>query len=339
MKNTFSSTVDGITFPYELSDNRSYARHSGLRGIALIKFWLKIFWGYGQADKRLAETLKLKKCYYGAFKGEFGHFLAHTLPFLAYLHKHGVQIIYCGMELHKPFMVDDKGDCIISDFRKLRDFFSEVTPKGNSTVPPMDVQKEIENFENEAKLSAYPFWNISENYYYWFIHRNWLLKGHTFSYSLEKHYSSMKENSCVIFPRSKGAKSSHNNGEAWDYPSVIESVAPYFDKIYLCGHPTQVLNLDVSNPKVEIAVSTDNAVMLNKVSNSRLIITQHSGIVYVGEYTGTDILLIYKGGKQIQDIGSFNNTLRFKKQFNSRSKIHFAFTQEEIISKIKELNN
>jgi hypothetical protein len=26
-----------------------------------------------------------------------------------YLHKNGVKIHYCGMELHKPFMVDETG--------------------------------------------------------------------------------------------------------------------------------------------------------------------------------------------------------------------------------------
>ncbi|MCC6370103.1 MAG: hypothetical protein IT236_03755 [Bacteroidia bacterium] len=243
------------------------------------------------------------------------------------------------MELHKPFLLDENGNSIVAEFRVLRDFFAEVSPNGNSTVVPQDVAVEINKFKQEAEASNLPFWNIGDEYYYWFIHRNWLLNNHTYSYHLDKVYQTNIENSCVIFPRSKGAKTSHNNGGEWDYPEIIEAVCPYFDKVYVCGHPSQVLNINSENPKVVFAVSTDNSVMLQKVSNSRLIISQHSGIVYVGEYTGTDILLIYKGGNKIQDIGSFNNTLRFKKQFEGRSKIHFAFSEAEIIDKITEINS
>jgi hypothetical protein len=318
-----------------MSDNRGYAKFKKLKGISLLKFWTRIRLSYWKADLKLAQTLRKKKCYYGPFKGEFGHFLAHNLPFLMYLHKNGVKIIYCGMELHKPFMVDEKGNSIVSEWRVLRDFFAEVTPDSNSTVPPTDVQAEIEKFENEARQSELPFWNIGDDYYYWFIHRNWLLeKGHVYIYDLSRVYKTKDENACVIFPRKKGV-ASPNNGEPWDYQQVIDSILPYFDKIYICGHPSQVIHLNTDHPKVEFAVSTDNSVMLGKISNARLIITQHSGIVYVGEYVHRDVMVIYKGGKQVQDIGSFHNTLRFKQQFKGYSKIHLAFTREEIISNLK----
>jgi hypothetical protein len=335
LQEQFTSTVNNITFPYGLSDNKTYVKQAGLKGLALLKFKLKVFLGYRSAERRLAKTLKEKVCYYGPFKGEFGHFLAHTLPFLMYLHKKGVRIIYCGMELHKPFLVDESGKTIIEDFRPLRDFFAEVAPNSNVTVPPQDVQNEILKFDNEAKKSNLPFWNIGDDFYYWFIHRNWILEGYTHTYQLDKVYKTEEENACALFPRNKGAKSSHNNGEPWDYPDIIERISPYFDKIYLCGHPSQVHNLEITNPKVVVAVSTDNVVMLNKISNSRLIISQHSGIVYAGEYAGTDVLIIYKGGKKIQDIGSLNNTLRFKNQFPGRSTLDFAFSEEEVVYKVK----
>src|SRR5205823_14480788 len=114
-----------------------------------------------------------KICYYGPFKGEFGHFLAHTLPFLMYLHKKGVKIRYCGMELHKPFLVDESGKSIISEFTPLRDFFAEVPPNSNTVVPPADVQKVISEWTKEAENSRLPFWNIGDDFYYWFIHRHW----------------------------------------------------------------------------------------------------------------------------------------------------------------------
>src|SRR5688500_1278649 len=177
--NAGTSTVQGITFPYLLSDNESYIFENRIRGIQLLKFRLKLGLGFLAASVKLRRTLSKRRCYYGPFKGEFGHFLAHNLPFLMYLHKKGVKITYCGMELHKPFMVDEAGNSIIHDFRPLRDFFSEVAPNTNSTVPPPDVQKDISAFEKEANQSGVPFWNIGDDYYYWFIHRHWLGRGHT----------------------------------------------------------------------------------------------------------------------------------------------------------------
>lgn len=332
-----SSIVDGYKFPYPLSDNKTYAAQKGLKGVSLLWFWSKIYWNYWKADQKLRETLKKGICYYGPFKGEFGHMTAHTMPFLMYLHKLGIKIIYCGMEIHKPLLVDEKGNSIIYEFKVLRDFFNEVSPRTNSTIPPEDVQKEILKFEKEALRSGYPFWNIGDNYYYWFIHRNWILNGHTHVYNLDKFYKTKAENACCIFPRSKGGLVTHNNGQAWDYENIIELIHPYFDKVYICGHPAQVKSLDVSRfPKAELAVSADNSVMLNKTSNSKLIITQHSGVNNIGEYVNTKVLIIYKGGKSASDIGSMNNTLRFRKSLGNKYPLSFAFSETEIVSFVKE---
>src|SRR4051812_6344307 len=61
-------------------------------------------------DRFYKAALREKECYYGPFKGEFGHFLLHNLPFLSHLYNQGVKIHYCGMDLHRPFLVDDKGN-------------------------------------------------------------------------------------------------------------------------------------------------------------------------------------------------------------------------------------
>lgn len=330
------SKIDNYEFPQDFSDNNAYIKQSGLKGLGLLKYRFRVWLEYRKAEKRLKESIAKGKCYYGPFKGEFGHFTAHTLPFLMYLHKHGVKIIYCGMELHKPFMVDESGNSIVSEFRALRDFFPEVSPKGNSTVPPADVQADIKKFETEALSSGLPFWNIGDDFYYWFVHRNWLLKGHTHIYHLDKVYKTKTENACAVFPRSKGAAKSHNNGERWDYEALVELLVPYFDKVYICGHPSQVKDLNISHPKVEIAVSTDNRVTLEKVSNSNLLITQHSGVNNLGEYTNTQVLIIYKGGIKVSDIGSMNNTLRFRKSLENKYPLQFAFNEEEIVKFVKD---
>jgi hypothetical protein len=330
------SVVNGIKFPHRLSDNRTYTIQAGLKGIALLKFWVKIFLGYRDANIRLKKTLRLGECYYGPFKGEMGHMLAHTLPFLMYLHKHGVKIHYCGLDLHKPFLVDEQRASILTSYVGLRDFFAEVPPSSNEVVPPPDVQSVIEKFEKQAAQSGLPFWNIGDSFYYWFIHRNWLGKGHTYLYDLSKAYKRMDEKSICIFPRSKGAKSSHNNGEPWDYIHLIDLLKPYVDKIYIVGHPSQSLAIPPTD-KTEVRITSDNESIIEACSNSNLIITQHSGINNLGEYVGKQVLIIYKGGNKVEDIGSMNNTLRFRKFLREKLPLQFAFSEEQIVEYVKQL--
>jgi hypothetical protein len=334
-KNSISE-VSGVKFPYGLADNKGYARQNGLKGLKLLKFWASIYKGYREANKKLEETFKKKACYYGPFKGEFGHFTAHTLPFLMYLHKHNVQITYCGLEIHKPLLIDENGNSIVTKFYALRDFFHEVSPNSNSVIPPKDVQEEINKFEREAEESGLPFWDIGNDFYYWFIHRNWLGKGHTHLYDLSKYYKTADENAVCIFPRNKGSKSSFNNGDAWDYEKLIELINPFFDKIYVVGHPSQSLSIP-SSEKVEIRITADNAKILEACSNSRLIITQHSGVNNLGEYVRKQVLIIYKGGNKISDIGSMNNTLRFRGFMKEKLPLNFAFSEDEVVNYAKNL--
>jgi hypothetical protein len=312
-----------------LSDNRTFEKQNNYNLFQKMLFRYRVRREWKRTDRRLAESLRKKKCYVGPFKGEFGHMTAHTAPFLMYLHKCGVEIVYCGMEIHLPLLIDDKGNSIITDFRPLRDFFSEVSPKGNSTQPPHDVQIRIDAFEREAKESGLPFWNLGDNFYYWFVHRNWILNGYTHTYDLSKVYGKTKENSVVIFPRTKGADFAPNNGKRWDYKEVIETVRPYFEKVYICGHPSQCESISPYG-NVELCVSGDNRVMLEKCAESALIITQHSGVNNIGEYVRTKVLIIYSGGKNIDNIGSIYNTLRFRPSLGGHFPLSFAFSLQEI---------
>lgn len=323
----------------EYSDNSTFAKQ--YKGFALLKFRFKIWLNFRKADRRLKETLLRGECYYGPFKGEFGHFLAHNLPFLMYLHSKGVKIRYCGMALHSPFLVDENRNSIIHDYRTLRDFFAEVSPSSNNTQPPKDVIVEMENWQSEAKVSGLPYWNIDDEYYYWFIHRNWLLKGpFTKTYRLDKSYACVKENSVAVFPRSKGAKSSLNNGESWDYEKLISMLSNYFDKVYVCGHPSQVLSFK-PHGNIEMCVTTDNAMIIEKSAKSKLIITQHSGVNNIGEYTNTQVLIIYKGKLPI---GSIQNTQRFRPFIagNGNTELYplsFAYSEDEVLQYVKEFSS
>jgi hypothetical protein len=326
---------DSLTYRYapkgDFSDNKFFAKqYSGLKRL---RFWFKIWRGYAAANRKLSRTLKLKKCYYGPFKGEFGHFLAHNLPFLSYLHSKGVKIQYCGMELHKPFLVDETCESIIEKYYPLRDFFGEVIANANETIPPADVQKEIDKFVTITKQDpSTPFWNIGDNFYYWFIQRNWLLSGpYMKTYNLEKAYGKGKEKAAVIFPRKKGAAFTENNGGPWDYMDIAKSISPYFDKVYITGHPSLSDELKAEG-NIEVRLSKDNTVILEICAKSQLLITQHSGVNNLGEYTNNKVLIIYNGKPPI---GSLQNTLRFRPYIGTKHELDYAFSKEEIVEYAK----
>ncbi len=279
------------------------------------------------------KALKDKECYYGPFKGEFGHLLLHTVPFLMHLHKQGVKIHFCGVEIGKPFLIDESGNSIIYKFYPLRDFYAEVPPDSNVTIPPADVRAEIQKFHDLAIASKKGFLNIADHDMYWFVFRNWQLNGRQHLYQLQKVYKTANENSCVIFPRKKGNAHTLNNGGPWDYMQIARIVAPYFDKVYITGHPSMSAELS-SEGNIEVCVSSDNKVGLEKCSNANLIITQHSGAVHMGSYTNTKVLLIFNGKLPIEGLA---DTLRYRANL-STDPINFAFSYEEIEKHVKSLN-
>lgn len=317
-----------------ISDEKSFLKRNKIKGLRKIKFLQKFKRSMNMANSKLEETLAKKECYIGPFKGEFGHILGHTTPFLMYLHKQGVKIHFCGMKIHEPYFKDEEGNSILTEFHELRDFFAEVSPSSNSTKVPVDVQKEIDLFSGKAQKSGLPFWNLDDDYYYWFIHRKFVEK-HNHIYDLSKFYATTKnENNCVIFPRAKGAKSSKNNGESWDYQELLERISPYFDRVFICGHPSQSLALKPTQ-NTELVVTADNQKILEACSNANLIITQHSGANYIGLYTNCEVLTIYKGGSKIEDIGSMQNTIRFRTSLKENHPLKFAFSEDEIITFIE----
>lgn len=321
---------DTIKWKQPLANNKTYMDQNNLGWFSRLKLSAKINREFSKAEQRMQETIKRGVCYYGAFVGEFGHMLAHTAPFLMYLHKQGVKIIYCGMELHLPILVDENGDSIIHEFVPLRDFFAEVSPRANVCEPPADVQQIIDRFEQRAMNSGEPFWNIRDGFYYYFVHRHFLHRNYTHVYDLSKVYGTEKEKACAIFPRSKGAAASPSNGQPWDYPALIDKIAPYFDKVYVLGHPSQVLAIDPKG-NTEMCISADNKVVLEKVSNCQLVVTQHSGVGNLGEYTGTQVLYIFKGGEEPGDIESMNNTVYFKRTLFPKHPLMFAFSEADVV--------
>jgi len=279
------------------------------------------------------KALKDRACYYGPFKGEFGHFLLHNLPFLMHLHQQGVSIHYCGMSLHKPFMVNEKGESILTSFSELRDFFGEIKPSANQNDVPQDVKKVIKKWRKDAKSSGLPMLDIDKTDFYWHGLRNWQLESKQHKYNLEKAYGQKREGSVVIFPRKKGGEVTPNNGAPWDYLSIAKKVSPFFEKVYLVGHPSLSASVEECG-NIEVKVSSNNADTLKYCAEADLIITQHSGAVHIGAYVNTPILLIFNGKPPIK--GLFD-TLRFRVNL-TREPISYAFSLDEIEKKAKQFS-
>ena len=328
----YGKSADIFCGNQQFADYKKFANVNKYNGFGLFKYLVKIYRAYSLAYSRLFFALLFKRCYYGPYKGEFGNFLGHNLPFLAYLHSKGVKIYYCGMLLHNPFLVDEKGKSIIYKFYPLRDFFREVSPGTNSTIPPKDVQLEIDKFEKEAKYSLFTFFNVGDPFYYWFVHRAWQLKGFMKTVPLDKVYKTKNERSIVVFPRSKGASSTPSNGDSWNWEEVVRTISKYVDKVYVMGHPAFSVPMQ-SFDNVEVLITDNNALILEKCSNSQLIITQHSGTCYLGEYTDTQVLVIFHGKFPISTI---NDSIIFKEFLGTKFPLAFAFSMQEIEDYVKD---
>ncbi len=283
---------------------------------------------YAALDRFYHEALAKKACFYGPFKGEFGHFLLHNLPFLSHLHMQGVAIHYCGMEMHGPFLRDEAGHDMVHQWYPLRDFFAEAKPSANETLPPADVQGAIEAFRQKAFQSKLPFLDIDQAELYWWAFRNWQLEGKQHRYDISKLYApSGKTNSVVIFPRSKGAATTPNNGGPWNYAGLAQALTPYFDQVKLVGHPS--LSADVAAAgKVQWCVSSSNADTLLHCAQAQLIITPHSGAVHLGAYVDAPVLLIFNGQPPIKGL---IDTLRFRANLDQKP-LNYAFNLPEIVN-------
>lgn len=318
--------------PDEATDIDYACRNMNLRGRMAFKRMVRK--ATARLDIFYESAMREKVCYYGPFKGEFGHFLLHNLPFLSHLHLNGVAIHYCGMELHKPMLVDANGKSIIHKWYPLRDFFTEVKPLSNETIPPPDVQRSIDAFRAEAIGSGLPFLDIDDRDLYWWVFRNWQLQGYQHTYALETAYAKSKTRTCVIFPRKKGGDYTSNNGGPWDYNELAQAVSPYFEEVRLVGHPS--LSADVTDSgNIKLCISADNADTLRHCAEASLIITQHSGAVHLGAYVDTPVLLIFNGEPPIKGL---MDTLRFRKNLSDEP-LQYAFSLNEIVNFVAVQNH
>lgn len=286
---------------------------------------------------KLGYSLLFKHCYIGPFYGEFGHLLAHYVPFISYLHSKKVKVYYCGLELHKPFFFDDLGGLIVKEYIGIRDFFSENKPDSNSITKPEDVFQSSKFFIKKAKYSIYPYWDLSNFNYYFFHYRFFVSrKKLTKCYKIgESHNLLDGKINIALFPRksklNQGGKSILNNGLDWNYDEIIADLANLPVHIYIVGHPEFTEHLKTNYENVTMHLTRDNQEILDLCNLCEVLITPHSGAVYLGAYTNTRVLVIYNGGNTI---GEIDMTEEFYNSLEPKYALDFAYSYEEIRSKI-----
>jgi hypothetical protein len=279
------------------------------------------------------KAISAKECYIGPFWGEFGNFLLHYLPYISYLHRHGVKLNLCCLENYQPLLIDDKGNPLYKDCVALRDFFAEVRPSGNNVTPPADVQQQYLKFKEAAEASGKLFLDISDRDLYWYILRNWQLRGRQHPYHLEEVFKKgeSKENNVVLFPRKKSGGYTHNNGEPWDYMQLARALSPYVDNVIITGHPS--MSSDVQEEgNIKVRLSTDNRIILENSANAKLIVTQHSGAMHLGSYLNVPVMLIFKGQLPIKGL---DDSVRFIQNLQ-RKDIYISLSEDDLVSYVSK---
>jgi hypothetical protein len=313
------------------SDYRKYAAT-----MSPVKRWLflrKVKAGFRNFNRLFENACRDKEVFIGPFIGEFGNFLSYILPLVTRFYRNGVKVNLLCNEVLRPFLLDEVGSLMVSNEFLLPDFYSNAALAGNKAGLSSEMQETVDRFVETSQSSGNPFIDLSDHNTYWFIYRSWLVHQRmveTIHY--DKFYGKQtRENSIVVFPRKKGRESTPNNGEPWDYTALIAQLADLVEKVYVAGHPEFSHSIAGQN-NIEVITGKGNDETLRRCSQSKLIICQHSGTVYLGEYTNTQTLVIFKGPMPIKGI---NDTLVWDTLLGNRTRMDFAFSEEDILSYVK----
>ncbi len=256
--------------------------------------WINKSFNYLKLYFLLFNTLLKKECSFAPFVGEFGHLLSHFIPFVSYLHSKGVKVHVCAPQIHKVFFYDKIGNPIYETFTPLRDFYSEVSPKCNMPIYPVDLHQKINKYVNKKK--KYVFWNILNHDLYWNGFCTWMYHNNLVKIYKHKGYSNFMKNikpRVVLFARSKGSHSPVR-GSDWDFNLLIDQISSYCSSINVLGHPAFSKNIKKKS-NVNVLVGHGNEVILRECCKADYIITQLSGVHYLGLYCSSKILLLIKG--------------------------------------------
>ncbi len=278
------------------------------------------------------KTLIKRECAFAPFVGEFGHLLSHVLPFLNFLHKMGVKIHICGLEIHEVYFYDSDSKPIYKSFTKLRDFYAENTPYCNNPLYPNDVALEIAEYKKNK--SKFIYWDILDIDLYvngfttWTYHNRFVK---LIKYKPEIPKSNKSKPVVALFLRNKGGWASVR-GEDWDYQELIQLISPHCETLYITGHPS-FSNKIIERDNIKVEITSDNNEIIVICRKANFIITQLSGIHYLGLYTDTKVLLLIKGDF---DPSNYFKDDRYRNILNNSSHWELIANSKLLIESLKK---
>jgi hypothetical protein len=288
--------------------------------------------GFTKAYFLLLRSILQKKCYFGPFVGEFGHLLSHIVPFISYLHSKGIKVYYCGPAIHKPFFYDNMGNLIVESYLELRDFYNEVLPNANDQNYPEDVELDILRFVKSAKSSHLAFWDIRNSRFYFNVFCKWeYFNSFVKIYSKRQSSFESSESNVVVFARNKGSYSPVR-GDDWNFQELVDYIKDFVDRVYVLGHPAFSHDIQ-GNENVEVILTNDNSIIIEKCLKSKFIINQLSGTHYLGLYCNTRVILLLKGHI---DYSNVNKDFKYRKKLGPNydwSIVNSLESLKEIVSR------
>lgn len=266
----------------------------------------------------LAKILIKRECYIGPFVGEFGHLLSHIVPFISFLYSKGVKVNYCGPAIHRVFFYDNKKKFMLNEFYSLRDFYQEITPFCNDQNYPEDVGVKINNFIYVAQKSNFPFLDLRERFFYFDCFCRWQYNNKFVKiFPIERNLKDKKFR-VSLFPSKKKTTYTKYRGEDWDYKKVIKTIESYVDEIFILGHPAFSIDIKESG-KIKKFLTSDNTKILDKCLNSDLIITQMSGVHYLGLYSNTTCMILLKGSDL--NLSNLNKDISYRNSLSKKQSL------------------
>ncbi|UTW62730.1 hypothetical protein KFE98_00825 [bacterium SCSIO 12741] len=281
-------------------------------------------------------------CVFGPFIGELGHLLAHNLPLVTWLKAQGVKVHFVGFEKFEAFLYDSTGEPLYEQFYPLRDFGGETSIKSNFAEEfPADVAEEWNRLKSSFAEKGWPTWYLEDETEYWYEYRKWLYKSDFFQVSdLSQVYGKREPGKkvCSVFVRFRPPDNPVKlaaNGPLWDYEKLVEALLDVYDEINLVGSPHQSIDsFSIKDERVKWRVSHNNREILQLIGSSDMMITPHSGAMYLSAYFTAGLTVIYHGIRDYSEIADVHSTLAYLHKLNPNINTIFAFSNTDIKDKL-----
>lgn len=309
-------------------NDKTFARKGfkGLNAAGKLKFAGILFTSYIKLTIFHWKALFFKKAAVGPFWGEFGNFHLHYYPYVAYLHKQGVKLDLCVIDNFIPFLKDSHGNNLYENIIPLKNILGIIKSSGNELSKIGEEQSnDYHEFVQNAKARKKPLLDLSESNLYWYVFRNWQLRGRQHIYRLHTAKNDHKKPVVALFPRNISGSYSPNNGYAWDYMQLASEIAPNCERVIITGHPS-MSTICKEEGNIEVKLSADNNDILQFISVCDIVLTQHSGAMHIANYFKIPVCIIFKGNLPVKGL---DDSVRFRENLKE-GELYFAQSASEV---------